>query len=211
MYRENCSIMKRIAIIGPPGAGKSTLARELYCIHNIKVYHLDRIFWERGWKWKHRDTKKDILQEIVREKQWIIEGFYLKSSEPRLEAADTIIFLDMAPLLCLHRLLERHHKQHGRSRRDIPLECTDKLDLKLILRLLSFPFRERILLKRQLDIYGKTKDIIYLRSPEEVGAFLNSLSGTEAKPVPRVSYMQQEALFHYRFSEKGKVLVGSKW
>lgn len=171
--------MKRIVIIGPAGAGKSKLARDLHSRYNIKTYHLDRIFWERGWKWKHRDVKLDILQKLVREKQWIIEGSYLKISEPRLEAADTIIFLDMPPLLCLFRLIERHYKQHDRSRRDIPMECTDKFDWKLIVKVLTFPFRDRKLLQRNLARYEGTKRILHLRSPEEVTAFLVELTSTE--------------------------------
>src|SRR5579859_7311827 len=91
--------MEKIVIIGPPGAGKTTLARELGPMLNIKVYHLDRLFWECCWKAKARDTRIDILQKLVLEKQWIIEGTYLKSSEPRLEAADTINFFGYASLI----------------------------------------------------------------------------------------------------------------
>jgi adenylate kinase family enzyme len=84
--------MNKIVIIGSPAAGKSTLARNLGRILHINVVHLDRVFWEPGWKEKPKDTRIDILQEIVREKQWIIEGTYLGTSESRLNAADTIIF-----------------------------------------------------------------------------------------------------------------------
>ena len=69
--------MNRVVIIGSPGAGKSTLARKLDSILNINVIHLDRVFWEPGWKEKPRETRIDILQKIVQEKQWIIEGTYL--------------------------------------------------------------------------------------------------------------------------------------
>ena len=50
LWHEN--INEKITIIGLPGAGKTTLAKKLERIYNIKVYHLDRIFWERGWKGK---------------------------------------------------------------------------------------------------------------------------------------------------------------
>ena len=91
MVRE--LLMKKIVIIGSSGAGKSTLARELGSILKIKVFHLDRFFWQRCWKRETSDTRIDILQDFVREKQWIIEGSYLSSSELHLHEADTIIFV----------------------------------------------------------------------------------------------------------------------
>src|SRR5271157_5601370 len=120
--------MEKIVIIGSPGAGKSTFARHLGRILHINVIHLDRIFWQPGWKEKPREKRIDILQKIVREKQWIIEGTYLGSSEPRLDAADTIIFLDTFTLLCLGRIFKRY-LNHGRVGRDIPEGCHDKLNL----------------------------------------------------------------------------------
>ena len=163
--------MDKIVIIGSSGAGKSTLARELGSILKIKVFHLDRFFWQRGWKVKARDTRIDILQEIVREKQWIIEGTYLSSSELHLNAADTIIFLDIPPLLCLWRLTKRHREYYGRSRRDIPEGCTDKLMLLLILRVLTFPLYDQRTIKQKLRSY-ESKQIIWLRSAKAVEAFL---------------------------------------
>lgn len=186
--------MKRRTIIGLSGAGKSTLARELGHIFNIKVYHLDRIFWERFWKGKPEETRMDILQKIVGEEQWIIEGSYFSLIEPRFEKADTIIFLDMPPLLCLYRLFKRHWKQRGHSRRDIPIDSTDKFDLKLILKVLFFTFHDRISLQQKLARYEETKRIIHLRSPEEVARFLAeeqaSIERTTHDHVPMYSASQ---------------------
>ncbi len=172
--------MKKIVIIGSPGAGKSTLARELGPMLKIKVFHMDRFFWQRGWKGKTGDTRIDILQEIVREKQWIIEGTYLSSSEPRLNAADTIIFLDTFPLVCLQRLMKRHREYHGRSRRDIPEGCTDKLTLHRMLKVLTFPFRGRRTIRKKLRNY-KSKRIIWLRSDKEVEDFLAQQDGGDKR------------------------------
>src|SRR6266567_7280503 len=142
--------MDKIVIIGSPAAGKSTLARDLGRILHINVVHLERVFWEPGWKEKPRDTRIDILQEIVREKQWIIEGTYLGSSEPRLKAADTIIFLDTPTLVCFKQILKRHREYRGCSRRDIPEGCKDKPNLIRILKVLVFPFRGKRTLKQKL-------------------------------------------------------------
>jgi len=164
--------MKKIVIIGSSGAGKSTLARKLGSTLKIKAFHLDRFFWQRGWKRETRDTRIDILQDLVGEKRWIIEGSYLSLSELFLGAADTIIFLDTPPLLCLQRIIKRHRKYRGRSRRDIPEGCTDRLTLAHILKVLAFPFGGRRTLKQKLHNYNKSKQIIMLCSIQEVEDFL---------------------------------------
>jgi adenylate kinase family enzyme len=163
--------MEKIVIIGSPGAGKTTLARKLGRMFNTKVYHLDRLFWQCGWKAKTEDTRIDILQNLVREKQWIIEGTYLHISNLHLIDADTIIFLDISSLLCSQRLMKRHREYRGRSRRDIPIDCTDRLTLLRILKVITFPLHGRRTIKQTLCNYN-SKRIIWLRSSNEVEDFL---------------------------------------
>jgi adenylate kinase family enzyme len=166
--------MNRIVIIGPPGAGKSSLARELGSINNITVYHLDRLFWFPEWKEKPKDDRIDILQNIVRERQWVIDGTYLNTSELHLETADTIIFLGIPPFVCIWRLLKRHQEYDRRSRRDIPMGSTDKLTLFLILKVIGFPFQSRRTLHQRLRNYN-SKQIFWFRSTREVEVFLSLL------------------------------------
>jgi adenylate kinase family enzyme len=40
--------MKRVVIIGPGASGKSTLARQLGEIAELRVVELDKIFWRLG-------------------------------------------------------------------------------------------------------------------------------------------------------------------
>ncbi len=171
--------MDKIAIIGSPGAGKSTLAQQLGESLNIEIIYLDRYFWQPDWREKPRDARIEILNELVRKERWIIEGTYLDSSEPRLNAADTIIFLDIPPWLCLHRIRQRHNKYKGQPRPDLPDGCSDKLNLTCVLKVLGFPLRGRRTLKQMLRSY-KSKRIIRLRSGKEVKDFL-AQQGTEDK------------------------------
>ncbi len=178
--------MEKIVIIGPGGAGKTTLAQKLGSILNINVVHLDRILWQRDWKEIPRDTRIDIIQILVQEKQWIIDGTYLSTSELHLEAADTIILMDISPLVCLLRIIKRHKKFEGRSRRDIPMGSTDKLTLFLILKVLSFPFQGSRTIKQNLRTH-KSKQIFWLRSLKEVKDFLANL---DLMPTKRVNFLR---------------------
>lgn len=168
--------MEKIVIIGSPGAGKSTLARKLGRKLQIQVIHLDRLFWYPGWKEKPRNTRIGILQERVSRRQWIIEGTYLNSSEPRLEAADTIIFLDIPFYLCLQRIIKQHFKRQGDYRHDLKEGCKDELNLIRILKVLCFPLRGGRTLKLKLLSYNSiSKHIFRLSSTEEVEDFLARL------------------------------------
>ena len=172
--------MDKIAIIGSPGAGKSTFARQLGESFNIEIIHLDRYFWQSDWREKPRDARIEILKDFVRKEQWIIEGTYLGSSEPRLNAADTIIFLDIPPLVCLWRLTKRHLEYRGRSRPDLPDGCSDNLNLTCVLKVLAFPFRGRKMLEQKLPNY-KSKQIIWLRSRKEIKDFLAQQGADEKR------------------------------
>jgi adenylate kinase family enzyme len=171
--------MKKIVIIGSPGAGKTTLAQALGRILNIKVIHLDRLFWKGGWQAISGDERIDILKDLVPatrwlDGKWIMEGTYLQSSEPRFEGADTIIFLDTHLFLCLGRVIQRHYAHHGQFRRDLPKECTDRLTLSRMLYVLTFSFEERKKLMKNLRSYT-SKEFIHLYSPREVNNFVKKL------------------------------------
>lgn len=179
--------MKKIVIIGSPGAGKSTFAQALGDILHIEVFHLDRYFWKTGWEEHPRATRIAIEQELMKGKdQWIIEGTYLSSSDARLQAADTIIFLDMPTLLCLRQSARRHITYRGRSRSDIPQGCTDRLSLPYILKILVFPYRgRRSLLTKIREIFAREENrlekkmILTYRSHEESENFLRWLAGQQ--------------------------------
>lgn len=171
--QQPLNLMEKIAILGSPGAGKTTLARNLSRILNIKVRHLDRLFWQSDWGKKTRDDRIDILQNLVQEQRWIIEGTYINSSKIHLHA-DTIIFLDIPIFVCLWHVIKRHYVHQDRTRRDIPEGCTDKLSLLLILEVLFFPFQERIKLKMNLRKCSSKKVIIRLYSLKEVKIFLTN-------------------------------------
>lgn len=172
--------MEKIVIIGSPGAGKSTLARELGEILDIEVIHLDRHFWNSNWHEIPRFERVKIQDGLIKKPKWIIEGTYLDSSDSRLKAADTIIFLDMPPLLCLWRVLKRRVKDHNQTRFDLPEGCVERIRLPYFAKVLVFPFKGRLLFKRKIGKLLQSRDIEYLwlQSDDDISSFLNSKRGT---------------------------------
>lgn len=93
--------MKKVMIMGCPGSGKSKLAIKLGRIKNLPVYQIKDDMLSA----KHTDTEKEMwikaVATISEKEQWIIEGSQKISFEKRIVKADTVIFIDEKPLVCL--------------------------------------------------------------------------------------------------------------
>ena len=177
--------MEKIVVIGSSGAGKSTFARELGAIRDIEVVHLDRYFWQSGWTVYPRTERISIQQQLMqKKKRWIMEGSYIGSSDGRLDAADTIIFLDTPSLLCAWRVIKRHaakHRQHERP--DLPEGCADRLSLTSLLKILFFPMCGKAQLRRKIGAREQrsARKICVLHSNSDVELFLRELSNKRSK------------------------------
>lgn len=77
--------MKRIIIIGWSGSGKSTFAQRLGKKLNIEVIHLDKIYHLPGWQQMDSDKFREIVSDLVKKEEWIIDGHYGKTMDLRIE------------------------------------------------------------------------------------------------------------------------------
>ena len=68
-------------ILGPGGAGKTTVANELAERTGLPVVHLDRIFWREGWTPAPRQEAERELERVVEADRWILDGNFLFGSE----------------------------------------------------------------------------------------------------------------------------------
>ena len=66
--------MNRIAVIGPGGAGKSRLARQLEQTLGIRLIQLDQLYWKPGWiptpeeEWEALQRRESLAES------WIVEN-----------------------------------------------------------------------------------------------------------------------------------------
>lgn len=167
--------MRRVLVIGSGGAGKSTFARRLGEKLGLPVIHLDRLFWHAGWVETPREEWKRKVEELCAGETWLIDGNYSGTLEIRLAACDTVIFLDLPRTLCTWRVLKRAVTyRHGR-RPDMAEGCRERIDLKFLYWVWSYPSRRRPkILARLRELSGGTR-VFILRSQAEVERFLEEV------------------------------------
>ena len=95
--------MKRVAIFGNTGGGKSTLARELAAITGLPLHVLDKMTHRPGGSAAPYEEYLQAHAATLGCDEWIIDGYGCnKSVWERLDAADTLIHVDLP--LAVHAL-----------------------------------------------------------------------------------------------------------
>lgn len=88
--------MKKVAVFGKPGSGKSTLSKKLAAATGINLHALDSIEYQVDGSRVERPAFDKAHQEILSSDSWIIDGFGpIESFYQRLDVADTLVYIDL--------------------------------------------------------------------------------------------------------------------
>jgi adenylate kinase family enzyme len=149
--------VKRVIIVGPGAAGKSTLAVRLGDITRLPVIELDKLFWQPGLVAPPRDQWSAVQRDLTRQESWIMDGDLgpYDVLDIRLQAADTIVFLDFSPARCAWRAIRR-----SRERADFWRW------------LLAYRRQSRPLVMESIAAHAGEADIYILPTPRTVRRFL---------------------------------------
>jgi len=123
---------RRILVLGPCGAGKSTLSRKLAPALGLPLVHLDAEFWQPGWTPSPDAAWRARVEAICAAPEWLIEGTFVGTLPYRTSRADAAIVLDFPRHLCMTRVLRRVLRTRGRVREDMAPECPERLDLEFL-------------------------------------------------------------------------------
>ena len=158
----------KIHIIGCSGSGKTYLANALSKKYNIPHFDLDDIQWDNeSNKYGKKipvEKRNYLLQQILANNSWIIEGVYYAWVLESFEKADIIYVLDVPKYIYKYRIIIRFLK------RKIGIEKGKKETLKSLYNLLKWTdtFQNRNL-KEIKEIFQKYENkVIWLSSVREI-------------------------------------------
>jgi adenylate kinase family enzyme len=166
--------MQRVLVIGSSGSGKTTLSRRLGTLLKLPVIHLDTLYWSPGWIEPDKAQWSETVRKVTGEKAWVLDGNYSGTLAQRIEAADTVVFLDLSRLVCVWRVLKRVVKHRGETRPEMPDGCPEKLNLAFLLWIWNYPSRSRRKVLALLEACRATKNVVHLRTRRDVERFLDA-------------------------------------
>ena len=161
--------MKKIIVIGSPGAGKSVFSQKLKEITNLPLYHLDMIYHKPDGTHISREELEDKLREILKKDNWIIDGNYQRTLERRIKECDTVFLLDYPTEVCL----EGAKSRVGKKREDMPW-VEEKLDENFKQTIVSFKNEKLPQIYELLNRYKEHLNIIIFKSREEADNYIRN-------------------------------------
>jgi adenylate kinase family enzyme len=173
--------MKRVAVFGNAGGGKSALAKRLAEMTRLPLHTIDKIqFRPNDNKIPQKIPDEQFLREhadLLRRDEWIIDGFgSVASAWERFAQADTLIYIDL-PLVTHHWWVTKRLiaglfvAPHGWPENS-PVWCSSMSSYKVL-----WPCHYGLTPKyRQLVAeMAATKRVHHLRSAAEIAAFLDAV------------------------------------
>ncbi len=173
--------MKKVAVFGNAGGGKSTLSKRLANITGLPLYPLDIIKYQPGGAEVSDEDYQRIHQQILASDQWIIDGFgSMETLWPRLDAADSLVFIDLPLsthfLWVTKRLITGFSKPPEGWPENSPILKSSLKSYQVLWlchKLLTPKYRQYVEQARS------TKKVYHIRSTEQISQFFQSI---ENKP-----------------------------
>ena len=162
----------KIHIIGCSGSGKTYLAGALSEKYNIPHFDLDDIQWDNnvdGYGVKMPIEKRTaLLDDILKNDSWIIEGVYYAWVGKCFEDADKIYVLDIPKRVYTYRIIKRAIK------RKLGFEKGKKETLKSVYNLLKWTdtFQKKNMVEIRKILAKYSSKTMWLRSKSDVETIL---------------------------------------
>lgn len=163
----------KIHIIGCSGSDKTYLAKALSEKYNVPHFDLDDIQWNNnadGYGVKMPIEKRtSLLNDILKNESWIIEGVYYAWVGKCFEDADKIYVLDIPKRVYKYRIIKRTIK------RKLGLEKGKRETLKSVYNLLKWTntFQNKSMVEIRKILSAYPEKTIWLKTSKDVQEIIN--------------------------------------
>ena len=103
--------MRRIALVGSPGSGKTTVAAELARRLGLTHVELDAVFHQPSWGELPRDEFRSRVAAALDGHDgrdgWVVDGNYAAVQDLVWARADTVVWLDLPRAITMRRVVRR--------------------------------------------------------------------------------------------------------
>lgn len=100
--------LRRIAVVGNSGSGKTSLSREIATRLGCDHVELDSIHHLPNWTPIERDKMRQIIGDRIKADSWVVDGNYRSFVQDLVfPAADTVVWLDMPTRVTMSRVTRR--------------------------------------------------------------------------------------------------------
>lgn len=176
--------MKKVAVFGNAGGGKSTLARRLADLTRLPLYPIDMIQFKAGGGKVAHEEYLAAHADIVHRDAWIIDGFgCVASAWERFAAADTLVHVDL-PLLTHYRWVTKRFIKGlfvtPEGWPDNSPMWRSTLDGYRVIRLCHRGLTPKY--RQFVADAAATKRVHHLRSPAQIRAFLEAVRNEHPSP-----------------------------
>jgi adenylate kinase family enzyme len=170
----------RIAIIGCGGSGKSHLACMLGGLAGITPVHLDGLYYDRDWKPLDKEQFVARQRDLVAAPRWIIDGNYASTLPIRLQAADTVVFLDLPAWACLWGVVQRRLRHGGGQHHEIGVY--DRITWNFLRYIAGYRRQMAPRVRQLIASHAAHAQVVVLRNRRAVRRFLADV--TVPTPAP---------------------------